>query len=167
MCVRDDELAPMVFQAPMCELIDMTSAGASNKAASRENRSEIVTGTQEVSDAIGTELLFENERLRVWSMTLEPGESSPTHQHLSDWLYVYVTDDNLMETRFADGRRERSLFGDGFVGLHRVSDLGHQDLIHALYNAGSHTHRQILVEFKGEATAGEPMRSDNGRRREG
>jgi hypothetical protein len=30
----------------------------------------------EPSDRIGTELLFENDRVRVWDMVLEPGEAS-------------------------------------------------------------------------------------------
>jgi len=120
----------------------------------------------EVTDAIGTELLFENDEVRVWSMTLAPGAASPVHHHLRNWLYVYVTDDNLMETQFADGRRERALFGDGFVGFHRVGDVAHPDLTHALHNAGARIHRQILVEFKTEPdpTEGAPMRYDNGRR---
>jgi hypothetical protein len=129
-------------------------------------RGEPVAESEQVTEAIGTELLFENERVRVWSMTIPPGGSSPVHRHRRDWLYAYVTDDNLMETRFADGRRERSLFGDGFVGFYRVGDVEHPDLTHALHNAGDHVHRQILVEFKNEPDPadGAPKRFDNGRR---
>ena len=45
----------------------------------------------EISRDVGTELLFENDRVRVWGMELAPGESSPYHRHESDYVYVYTT----------------------------------------------------------------------------
>jgi hypothetical protein len=99
-------------------------------------------------------------------MTVEPGESSPVHHHTRDWLYVYVTDDNTLESRYLDGRRARAHFGDGYVGYHVVGDPSHPDLTHALHNMGERTHRQVLIEFKvnDNASDGGPLRSDNGRR---
>ena len=122
--------------------------------------------TFEITEAIGTELLFEDDRILVWSMTLDPGESSPVHRHTRDWLYVYVTDDNRMETRFHNGRREPGHFADGYTAFHALGDGKHPDLVHALHNAGDHTHRQVLIEFKGESQSSspEPQRTDNGRR---
>ena len=38
----------------------------------------------EVSRNVGSELLFENDRVRVWSMTLAPGESCEYHRHEND-----------------------------------------------------------------------------------
>jgi beta-alanine degradation protein BauB len=121
-----------------------------------------------ITDAIGTELLFENDQVRVWSMSIEPGEASPVHRHTRDWLYVYVTDDNRMETRFHSGRRARADFDDGYVGYDTIGDPDHPDLTHALHNVGAKPHRQILVEFKDEPGRGDgaPDRVDNGRRHE-
>ena len=31
--------------------------------------------------AVGTGLLFENEQIRVWDITLAPGERLPLHRH--------------------------------------------------------------------------------------
>jgi hypothetical protein len=121
---------------------------------------------EEITEAIGTELLFENDRVRVWSMTIEPGGASPVHRHTRDWLYVYVTDDNNMETRFLSGKRAAARFDDGYVGYHVIGDPQHPDLTHALHNRGDRTHRQVLVEFKEQSDAadGAPQREDNGRR---
>lgn len=121
---------------------------------------------EEITDAIGTELLFENDRVLIWSMTIAPGEASPLHRHTRDWLYVYVTDDNTMETQYPSGRRSTAHFGDGFVGYYEVGDGDNPELIHALHNAGERTHRRILVEFKDAADrpGGEPQQADNGRR---
>ena len=46
--------------------------------------------SEEISKDVGTELLFENDRVKVWSMALEPGETSPYHQHDNDYVFVYT-----------------------------------------------------------------------------
>lgn len=38
---------------------------------------------------VATRLLFENERVKVWEMRLEPGESSDLHRHELDYL-LYI-----------------------------------------------------------------------------
>lgn len=115
-----------------------------------------------VSHNIGTELLFENDRLRVWDMTLEPGAASEVHEHLQDYLFVYVTADNRLEVR-EEGREpwQRS-FEDGYV-QHTV--VGKGGLVpHQLANVGRTAHRQILVEFLRESEADEPLEPEtNGR----
>ena len=42
----------------------------------------------EISRDVGTELLFENDRVRVKGKELAHGESSPYHRHESDYVYV-------------------------------------------------------------------------------
>ncbi len=49
----------------------------------------------EPSPSVGTELLFENEVVRVWSMELAPGQQSPYHEHTLDYVYAYVTPSKL------------------------------------------------------------------------
>ena len=39
---------------------------------------------------VATRLLLENERVKVWEMTLEPGESSDLHQHTMDYVLCIV-----------------------------------------------------------------------------
>ena len=34
----------------------------------------------EISEDVGTKLLFENDRVRVWDLTLPPGESTGKHR---------------------------------------------------------------------------------------
>lgn len=46
--------------------------------------------TDEISNAIGTRLLFENERVRVWEQALAPGESFPRHRHEHDYVQIVV-----------------------------------------------------------------------------
>ena len=46
-----------------------------------------------VSPDVGTKLLFENDRVRVWDLCLQPGEGTGLHRHENDYLYVVIGDD--------------------------------------------------------------------------
>ena len=35
---------------------------------------------------VGTRLLLENERVKIWEMLLEPGGSSDLHEHTMDYV---------------------------------------------------------------------------------
>src|SRR2546429_4810301 len=52
---------------------------------------------------IGDKILFENEFVRVWSVTLDPGGRQPWHQHLLPYLIVPLTE-GKNEMTFDDGR---------------------------------------------------------------
>src|SRR5262245_57991514 len=39
-------------------------------------------------EQVGTRLMFENERVRVWDLALEPGESFAEHIHRLDYFYI-------------------------------------------------------------------------------
>jgi hypothetical protein len=38
---------------------------------------------------VGTSVLFANDRVRVWALTLGPGESCPPHRHRHDYVILY------------------------------------------------------------------------------
>ena len=39
---------------------------------------------------VGTRVLLENERVKIWEMLLEPGESSDLHQHTMDYVLCII-----------------------------------------------------------------------------
>ena len=47
------------------------------------------------SSEVGTRLLFENQRVRVWDLRLAPGESTGLHRHETDYFYVVIGDGQL------------------------------------------------------------------------
>lgn len=97
-----------------------------------------------VTTDVGTKLLFENDRVRVWDLRLEPGESTPMHRHECDYLYVVIGDGTLQRID-PDGTqtppKERR---DGEVVFRTVND----DYTHAAHNAGETPWRNIVVELK-------------------
>lgn len=100
----------------------------------------------EISEQVGTKLLFENERVRVWDLRLAPGQSTGLHRHEHDYLYV-VIGDGALQAAGADGQRgEVSRMEDGDV---RFRALEGED-VHEAFNVGDEPWRNIIVELKSQ-----------------
>lgn len=96
------------------------------------------------SEQVGTKLLFENDRVRVWEMRLRPGESSARHMHHNDYLFVYLAAAQL--TLYPKhGKPETSRAVPGGV---EYTEVG-AGIEHRLENSGATDHWEILVELKG------------------
>lgn len=100
--------------------------------------------TKSVSPKVGTELLFENERVRVWDLRLEPGESTGVHRHDCDYLYVVIGEGRLQAADAAGKRGEARSMKDGEVRFNRISG----EAVHEAFNAGEGPWRNIVVELK-------------------
>jgi quercetin dioxygenase-like cupin family protein len=97
-----------------------------------------------VSSLVGTQLLFENDRIRVWDLRLEPGQSTGLHRHTTDYFYVVIGDGTLQRAD-ADGTRHAPRrMRDGEVHFRPV---GGED-IHEAINVGSTPWRNLVVELK-------------------
>ena len=90
---------------------------------------------------VGTKLIFENHRVRIWELALEPGESSHWHTHKRDYVTVGLTE-SRMRRHFDDGTSDETV---GFAGRYTYADK-HQP--HEVTNVGDTAHRNILIEIK-------------------
>ena len=108
-----------------------------------------ITSQNPDPSAVGTRLLFENERVRVWDLALAPGETLPLHRHELDYLYVVIGGGTL-QTGFADGTAdEPRQMADGEVRFRAVtSPGGEQRATHSATNVGDSPWRNIVVELK-------------------
>ena len=114
----------------------------------------------EVSDAIGTRLLFEDDRVRVWEQALAPGESFPRHRHEYDYIQI-VADGSRAGAHIDDKTREWVIAGSP----ERAEELANTDYlevdlqpgtvlastkgsVHDNKNVGDTPLRIFLVEFK-------------------
>jgi quercetin dioxygenase-like cupin family protein len=92
--------------------------------------------------AVGTELAYEDERVRVWRIDLQPGEVAPLHTHSLDYTSVVIEGD-VVERLNADGTVDRlQVQPGGFMRWHQGS------LRHGLRNVGSVRFRNVIVELK-------------------
>ena len=50
---------------------------------------------QRVLGGVGTEVVFENDRVRIWQLRLAPGEKSAIHEHELDHILIQVQGDKI------------------------------------------------------------------------
>jgi hypothetical protein len=83
--------------------------------------------------AVGSRLLHEDAVVRVWDITLAPGERLPFHCHRTTYLYRCHRG-SLTRVRFPDGR---GLVYESVPDEVHVHEIGSEDLVvHDLENAG-------------------------------
>jgi mannose-6-phosphate isomerase-like protein (cupin superfamily) len=51
--------------------------------------------TETPGEHVGTRLLMENERVKIWEMVLDPGEASPLHRHVRDYVLCIVEGESI------------------------------------------------------------------------
>lgn len=94
---------------------------------------------------VGTRVLFEDERVKIWEMVLEPGEASDLHRHDHDY-YLCIFEGDLVAGVIPPGSP-----GESFVG--KVPAEGNtvpipKGGVEWAYNVGEKTYREILIELK-------------------
>jgi quercetin dioxygenase-like cupin family protein len=117
--------------------------------------------SDDVSEQVGTSVLFENDRIRVWDLTLQPGETSPRHRHRHDYVFVHVTP-GTVEVHQAGEAPSVEECDAGYVEYTEVGP----GVEHHLVNRGNAVLCEVLVEFKGPSRAAAPRPPEtNGRSR--
>jgi mannose-6-phosphate isomerase-like protein (cupin superfamily) len=104
-------------------------------------RDELATAAQ--NRQIGTTVLMENERVRVWDLTVEPGGRIPFHCHTTSYFFTCV-EGGRMINRFPDGNQVTLDMDDGATWF---SAIDAEPEIHDLENVGPTRVRFITVEL--------------------
>jgi hypothetical protein len=93
---------------------------------------------------LGTSVWFENDRIRVWEVLLEPGERGEFHAHTTNYFWTVVEGSRGLQ-RFSDGT---FVVRDYVVGETKYLEHSPQDfLIHDLENVGDSRLRFVTVEL--------------------
>jgi hypothetical protein len=87
---------------------------------------------------VGSRLLSENDRVRVWEIRLAPGERFHAHRHVLDYFWTAVNagrsrqhtaDGTTREVAYAVGETRHFRFAAGEYLLHDIENIGATDLI--------------------------------------
>ena len=108
---------------------------------------------------VGTEKVFENDRVIVWNFELAPGEETEMHTHEHDYMWyalagapLQVFDENendLGTLEVPTGSIfELKIVGDEIEVLSEPGKGMRVPATHKARNAGSTPYREVLVEFK-------------------
>jgi beta-alanine degradation protein BauB len=86
---------------------------------------------------IGTRLLSETDRVRVWEIRLAPGEHIGFHRHVLDYFWIAITagrarlyreDGSVAEATYAAGETRHYAYRGGEYTIHDLENIGDTDL---------------------------------------
>lgn len=107
-----------------------------------------------MNGSVGTRLLSENDRVRVWEIRLAPGERIHFHRHVLDYFWTAVTagkalsheeDGTAVMAEYEAGETRHARYGKGEYKLHDLQNVGSTPLVFT------------TVEFKDSANAPLPV----------
>lgn len=101
----------------------------------------------EPSSNVGTHLLFENDRVRVWDLALAPGEWLEKHIHRNDFLFVVINGGDLKHIDPQHPENDRAVqYPDDLVVFHEAGEHGR--VHNRLVNVGEKPYRNLVIELK-------------------
>lgn len=111
---------------------------------------------------VGGTLLSADDRVRVWSIMLQPGDRLPFHRHVLDYFWTatsggrsrqHLHDGTTRDVTYLAGETRHFSFAEG------------EFLLHDLENVGTTALAFITVEFLDSENHPLPLGMDEGRRR--
>jgi len=97
---------------------------------------------------VGSRLVSETDKMRIWHLALAPGERIGFHTHVLDYFWTAVTPGRA-RSHYGDGKVVDVEYGVGDT-KHHVYGPG-EYMIHDLENTGDTTLMFTTVEFKNSA----------------
>jgi len=93
---------------------------------------------QNNNGCVGTRLLSESKRVRVWIIRLAPGERIGFHRHVLDYFWTAVTggrgrqhvhDGSTVEYTYQPGETRHETYGRGEFKVHDLENLGDKEMV--------------------------------------
>ncbi|MGD9769913.1 MAG: hypothetical protein AB7U62_19935 [Pseudolabrys sp.] len=105
---------------------------------SAELQAEFAREASNPNPCVGSMLLSENEKLRVWMIKLSPGERIGFHRHVLDYFWTsvnggrgrqHVHDGSTVEYTYQPGETRHETYGPGEYKVHDLTNIGDTDMI--------------------------------------
>jgi len=118
----------------------------SDKPAALKDRAEWPVALQEEFTAearhpngcVGSELVSETDKVRVWTIRLQPGQRFGFHRHVLNYFWTAMTpcrgrqhlmDGSTVEYTYAPGETRHESYGPGEYKVHDLENIGDKDMI--------------------------------------
>lgn len=105
---------------------------------SADLQAEFAREANNPNPCVGSMLLSENEKLRVWMIKLAPGERIGFHRHVLDYFWTsvnggrgrqHVHDGSTVEYTYQPGETRHETYGAGEYKVHDLTNIGDADMI--------------------------------------
>jgi predicted metal-dependent enzyme (double-stranded beta helix superfamily) len=96
---------------------------------------------------VGNKLVYENDRVRVWELRLDPGQESPVHKHELDHILIQISGDKIALAPEPDTASRYKDYMEADVVPGEVAFV-RRGGIEVARNVGAQQYREIIVELK-------------------
>jgi hypothetical protein len=96
---------------------------------------------------VGSRLVFEDERVRVWQVRLAPGEQGDVHRHELDHLLVQVTGDRIAVVPEPDSKGPFREYFEADVVPGAVVPV-QRGGVETARNVGTQPYLEVVIELK-------------------
>lgn len=105
---------------------------------SEELKAEFERERSYPNPCVGSHLLSETERTRVWMIRLQPGERFGFHRHVLDYFWTSVTggrgrqhvhDGTTVEYTYQPGETRHESYGPGEFKVHDLQNIGDKEMV--------------------------------------
>jgi hypothetical protein len=93
---------------------------------------------QSHNGCVGSELVSESERVRVWTIRLKPGQRFGFHRHVLDYFWTSVSggrgrqhlmDGSTVEYSYQPGETRHETYAPGEYKVHDLENIGDKELV--------------------------------------
>ena len=119
-------------------MLDKKAAQTDRTEWPSEIKAEFEHESRKHNGCVGTELLSETEKVRVWIIRLKPGERVGFHRHVLNYFWTSVNggrgrqhlmDGSTVEHNYQPGETRHESYGLGEYKVHDLENLGDRDMI--------------------------------------
>ncbi len=119
-------------------MLDKKAAHEERTEWPAEIRAEFEREGGNPNGCVGTELLSETDKVRVWIIRLAPGERVGFHRHVLNYFWTSVNggrgrqhlmDGSTVEHTYAPGETRHESYGAGEYKVHDLENLGDREMI--------------------------------------
>ena len=119
-------------------MLDKSTDKSDRSAWPADIAAEFERENKNPNPCVGSKLLSETDRVRVWEIRLAPGERIGFHRHVLDYFWTsvsggrgrqHVHDGTTVEYTYAPGETRHEIYGAGEFKVHDLQNLGDKDMV--------------------------------------
>jgi quercetin dioxygenase-like cupin family protein len=143
-------------------MLDKTSDHADQSAWPPALAAEFERERATNNPCVGSTLVSESERVRVWMIRLAPGERFGFHRHVLDYFWTCVTggrgrqhvnDGKTVEYSYAPGETRHETYGPGEFKVHDLENIGDKEMVFMTIEFLDSANKLLAIPDKARAAA--------------
>jgi len=143
-------------------MTDKTTDHADKSAWPPAIAAEFERERQKNNGCVGSMLLSESNRVRVWMIRLAPGERIGFHRHVLDYFWTSVTggrgrqhvhDGSTVEYTYQPGETRHETYGPGQFKVHDLENIGNTEMVFMTIEFLNSANKPLAIPEKVRAAA--------------